>query len=156
MSKFAHGQQSCVLSYFMAEEKFKIRPNLKTGNPEIDLYLYELHQYLRSFETSSIKTMLVAIDDVAQKIVDDLVLVAEGDTNNLSILSDDKESKIFDKISKIVEKIESWKKVSDMAEALRPEEVEEGQTKKAQIKLDLTGNPFEQIQKEALDKRKNK
>lgn len=141
----------------MAEEKeFKIKPQLKSGVEEVDLYIFELHEYIKSFETSSIKKMLVAIDNVAQKIVDDLVLIAEGDTDSLSILSDDKESKVFDKISKIVEKVESWKKVSDMSEAMRPEVEEIKSQEDAKVNIDIHSNIFEQLQEQHYKKNKSK
>lgn len=132
----------------MEKEKFKLRLDIKSGNEEVDLYIYELHNYLCEFEVSSVKQMLISLDGIAQKITDDLDKIVNGDFQNLIILSDDKESKIFDKIQKIVEKIDSWKKVSDLAESLRPE-IAKPETKNAkpQIKIDTTGNAFEQIQK---------
>lgn len=141
----------------MDKEKFKLRLDLKTGDEDIDLYIWELHNYLVNFEVSSVKQLLVALDNVAQKITDDLDRICSGDLESLEILSDDKESKLFDKVQKVVEKIDSWKKVSEMAEALRPEVAErkdEVQKSKA-IQIDLKGgNAFEEIQRQFIRKGK--
>jgi hypothetical protein len=134
----------------MDKDKFKLRLDIKTGKEDIDLYIWELHNYLIKFETSSVKQMLISLDTVAQKITDDLDCIANGDLGGLQILSDDKDSKIFDKVQKIVEKIDNWKRVSEMAEGLRPE-VEERKSelkdKKPQIKIDTSANVVEQLLK---------
>ena len=141
----------------MTEEKFKLRLDISTGDAEIDLYIYELHNYLANFETSSIKQMLIALDNIAFKMVDDLDKVAEGDTDNLTILSDSKDSKVFDRLMTLISKIKDFKEVCNMAEALRPETAElKEKVKKSKIQLDITGNPFEQIQKMRLEEQKVK
>ena len=141
----------------MAEEKFKLKLDISTGDAEIDLYIYELHNYLANFETSSIKQMLIALDNIAFKMVDDLDKVAEGDTDNLTILSDSKDSKVFDRLMTLISKIKDFKEVCNMAEALRPETAElKEKVKKSKIQLDITGNPFEQIQKMRLEEQRAK
>ena len=141
----------------MAEEKFKLRLDLKSGNEEIDLYIYELHNYLVSFETSSIKQMLVALDEMCIKITDDIVSITNGNLSQLTVLSQDGQDKTFDRVMKIVEKIDSFKKVSEMAEQLRPEVAErKEEVKKSRLVIDTTANPFEQIQKEILEKGRKK
>lgn len=139
----------------MDKEKFKLRLDLKTGVEEVDLYIYELHNYLANFETSSIKQMLIALDNIAFKMVDDLDSISEGDTDNLTILSDSKDSKVFDRLMTLVTKIKDFKEVCAMAETLRPEIAErKEEVKKSRLVIDTTANPFEQIQKEILEKSK--
>lgn len=141
----------------MDKEKFKLRLDLKTGNEEVDLYIYELHNYLANFETSSIKQMLIALDNIAFKMVDDLDSISEGDTDNLTILSDSKDSKVFDRLMTLVTKIKDFKEVCAMAETLRPEIAErKEEVKKSRLIIDTTTNPFEQIQRELLEKNKAK
>jgi hypothetical protein len=130
----------------MDKEKFKLRLDIKTGNEDTDLYLHELHNYLLNFEASSVKKMVMSLDNIAQKITEDLDNIIQGEDVVLTILVED--SKIFDKVQKIVEKIDSWKKVSEMAESLRPDiEKEKKYGGKPTLNIDSKANPFEQIQK---------
>ena len=131
----------------MEKEKFKLRLDIGVmSHQEIKDYCGVLNEYLINFETSSVKQMLISLDNVAQKITDDLDRIVDGKIDSLDILAED--SKIFDKVQKLVEKIDSWKKVSEMAESLRPEvDSVKKENAKPQIKIDTTGNAFEQIQK---------
>jgi len=135
----------------MNEEKFELRLDLVSESEEINLYLYELHNYLVNFETSSIKQLLISLDELSVKLTDDINHVTNGELEKLTILSNDAQDKTFDRVMKLVEKIDSFKKVSDMAEALRPDIAKKGETKKSQIKIDPTSNPFEQLQKQRLE-----
>lgn len=137
-----------------SKEKFKLRLDLKTGNEEIDLYLYNLHNYVVSFETSSIKQMLVSLDGIAQKMIDDLDKIAQGDFEELVILSDDKDSKVFEKVQRIVEKIDSWKKVCETAESLRPEIEDRKKEVKNSLTIGTNGSVYEEVLKQAQSNKK--
>lgn len=137
-----------------SKEKFKLRLDLKTGNEEIDLYLYNLHNYVVSFETSSIKQMLVSLDGIAQKMIDDLDKIAQGDFEELVILSDDKDSKVFEKVQRIVEKIDSWKKVCETAESLRPEIEDRKKEVKNSLTISTNGSVYEEVLKQAQSNKK--
>ena len=101
--------------------------------------------------------MLVALDEMCIKITDDIVSITNGNLSQLTVLSQDGQDKTFDRVMKIVEKIDSFKKVSEMAEQLRPEVAErKEEVKKSRLVIDTTANPFEQIQKEILEKGRKK
>lgn len=133
------------------EDKFKLRLDIKTGDEEIDLYIYELHNYIVSFETSSVKQLLVSLDHLAVKLTDDIDAITNGEPEKLTILSPDGNDKSFDRLMKLIDKIDSFRKISDMAESLRPElaeRKEEVKNAKPKIKIDISqGNTFEIIQK---------
>jgi hypothetical protein len=135
----------------MEGEKFQIRSDWeKLNKEELSLYIYELHNYLCAFEVSSVKQLLISLDGVAQKICDDLDSIADGDIENLKILNPDKGDAVFDRVMKIIEKVDSFKKISSLAESLRPEIVKlSGDVKDNNSKS--VGNVFEQ----ALEKIKN-
>lgn len=137
----------------MDKEKFKLRLDIRTGNDDVDLYIYELHNYLVNFETSSIKQMIIALDNLVFKMTDDIDKISDGDTDNLAILSDNKDSKVFERVMSLVSKIKDFKEVCNMAEALRPE-IANREVKKSKIEIDVTANPFEQVQKKALEDKK--
>lgn len=134
---------------------FTIRSHIRSGKEEVDLYLYEMENYLQSFDTSSIKQMLIALDNICFKMTDDLDKISEGDTDGLVILSDSKDSKVFDRLMTLIQRVKDIKAVCDLAESLRPE-VEEIKNKAEEVvtQLDPTLNPFEQIQEKFNKKHK--
>lgn len=110
----------------MAEEKeeFKIRLDWeKLSREELSHYIFDLHTYLCSFEVSSIKQLLISLDGVAQKMCDDLDRIADGEIENLKILNPDKGDAVFERVMKIIEKVDSFKKISTLAESLRPDTI---------------------------------
>ena len=135
-------------------DKFKIITDIDSMSlEELKSYCEELNSFLINFEASSVKNMVMSLDSIAQKITEDLNNIITGEATVLTILVED--SKIFDKVQKIVEKIDSWKKVSDLAEGLRPEIAKpiSKDKPKPTIKIDPTANAFEQIQKSINQKK---
>lgn len=159
----------------MAEEKevFQLRLELKSGNTEVDDYLEQLHTYLINWEASSIKQMLLALDETALEITKDLRMINAGEAFSpayvinspdggsitfpevckLKVLNDNKESKVYDRVMTLVGKVKDFKTVCDMADAIRPEIKKEDELKKKAIRLDPSGNPFEQLQKQRLEEK---
>lgn len=139
----------------MAEGKFQIRLDWeKLPKEELSLYIYELHNYLQAFEVSSVKQLLISLDGVAQKICDDLDAITDGDIDNLKILNPDKGDAVFDRVMKIIEKVDSFKKISTLAESLRPEVVKLEKEVGEKTKVNPESNIFEQLQERALKKKK--
>jgi len=163
----------------MAEEKeFKIKPHIKSGIAEVDDYIEEIHKYLLKSNGSSIKQLIVSLDDIAMKMVQDLNLIIKGDikepdtvitytdektqktktktvegASKLTILTDD--SKIYEKTMGLINKIEEFRKLNQVAESMRPE-VEEIKAQIAEIKIDRTANVYEQLQEQHYKKNKAK
>lgn len=141
----------------MVEEKGKFQIRLdweKLPKEELSLYIYELHNYLQAFEVSSVKQLLISLDGVAQKICDDLDAITDGDIDNLKILNPDKGDAVFDRVMKIIEKVDSFKKISTLAESLRPEVVKLEKEVEEKTKVNPEANIFEQLQERALKKKK--
>lgn len=139
------------------QEKFELRLDLVSESEEVNLYLYTLHNYLVNFETSSVKQLLISLDELCVKLTDDVNHLTNGELDKLTILSNSGEDKTFDRVMKIIEKIDSFKKVSEMAEALRPDIAsKKEEVKKSKIQIDTSSNPFEQIQQMQLENKKNK
>jgi len=164
----------------MDEKEFKIKPELKSGIVEVDEYLEQIHEYLLKSSSSSIKQLIVSLDKVAMKMVHDLNLIIKGDikepdivtsyldektqktktktiegASKLTILGDD--SKIYEKTMGLINKIEDFRKLNQVAEAMRPE-VEEmkSQLEDTKINLDVHSNVFEQLQEQHYKKNKTK
>lgn len=134
-------------------EKLKIRKNIKSGIKEVDDYIDTLHNHIESFDTSSVKMLLMALDEASGEIAKDVVRISRGDLDNLTVMTDD--SKAFDKLLKIMEKIDYIKKISELAQELKPDIEDFNAIVKDLPKLD-SGNVFEQAQKMVRDKRKGK
>lgn len=167
----------------MSEEvkNFVIKSGIKTGDLMVDQYIEDLHDYILSFEASNIKKLILATDRLAGVIAEDIDKIIQGEDetedevlmgyneddepiyekmskNNLKILSDSKDSKVYDRILNLISKIESFEKVSKAAKTLIPvvEEFYPKSEDEELIKdLKLTGseNNFEEMQTKHLSKR---
>src|SRR5690606_13196085 len=126
----------------------------KLNKEELSLYIYELHNYLMEFQTSSIHQMIISLDNIAQKICDDLDIIADGRTDGLVILSDEKDSKIYDRLMTLISRVKDWKEVSKLAEAIRPEVAKLEKQAQEKIKVNPDSNIFEQLQEQALKRKK--
>lgn len=131
-------------------DKFKINTTIKSSEPNIQEYINSIHAHLLSFQVNNVIQMVVSLDNVSKSIIEDLDKITRGEVEGLKILTDD--SKTFEKVQKIVEKIDSWKKLIEIAEEFKPEiiEVKEGKPK---VNIDLNGgNVFESILKSQTSK----
>lgn len=162
----------------MDEKEFKVKPHLKSGVVEVDEYLEQIHEYLLKSSGSSIKQLIVSLDNIAMKMVYDLNLIIKGDikepdtvvsyldektqktktktiegASKLTILTDD--SKIYEKTMGLINKIEDFKKLNQIAEAMRPE-VEELKNQAENQKIDIHSNVFEQLQEQHYKRNKTK
>lgn len=138
---------------FMEEKEFKIRLDWdRMSKKELDSYLYDLHSYLMDFSTSSVVEMVLALDDVARIITDDLNKIANGEDTGLRVLTDEKDSKSYERVMSLVDKIDKWRAVATYAKDLRPkvQNQEEG-TQALQEALDSGG--FEAIQRRIREAR---
>lgn len=130
----------------MEKEKFKLKLHLKSGIKEVDEYLQEIHDHYQSFNTSSIKQLIVALDSISSVLTEDIYKISNGETEGLKILADNLNDKLFDRVLKLVDKIECFNKVSELSKSLIPEIEEIKSTLKSEkIKIDSKGNPMEQI-----------
>ena len=137
----------------MVAEEFKIRLDWdKMSKEELSSYLHELHTYLMDFSTSSINEMIFALDDVARIITDDLNRIANNEDGPIRILTDDKDSKSYERLMSLVDKVDKWKNVASYAKDLRPkvQSVEEG---KEQLQEVLDEGGFEAIQRRIRERR---
>lgn len=157
----------------MDKEKFKLRLEFSSGNSEVDEYVQLLHEHILSFDTSNIKKVIIALDNVMGDISDDLNLISSGDTwipdvitydsegkeaskicgySKLKVLSDESSSKTFDRVMVLMTKVESFKSVSELADNLKPEIEKLDGIKKSKIVIDTTKNPMEDVIKKLRSK----
>ena len=140
----------------MEEKEFKIILNWESlGKEELSDYLYELHSFLKDFSTSSINEMILALDDVARIITDDLNRIANGEEGQLRILTDDKDAKSYERVMSLVDKVDKWKNVASYAKDLRPKvkDVDQG---KQELQDALEDGGFEAIQRRIREARNKK
>lgn len=162
-------------------KNFVIKNGIKTGDPEVDKYIQDLHEYILNFEASNIKKLILATDRLAGVIAEDIDKIIEGEDetedevfveydeegepvyekvtkSNLKVLSDSKDSKVYDRILNLISKIESFEKVSKAAKTLIPiveefAEKTEDQELVKELKLTGSDNNFEEMQTKHLSKR---
>lgn len=141
----------------MSEEKeFKIILDWdRLTKNELSDYLYELHSFLKDFSTTSINEMILALDDVARIITDDLNRIANGEEGMLRILTDDKDAKSYERVMSLVDKVDKWKNVAGYAKDLRPKVKDAGQGKQ-ELQDTLEDGGFEAIQRRIREARNKK
>lgn len=99
----------------------EINRSVRCGDNKVDDYITLLEDYLLSFDTSNIKKLIVAADLISGQIANDLQLIALGKKDmKLNILSAQSDDKTFDRCLKIIEKINAFKSVSDIAIEMKP------------------------------------
>lgn len=167
----------------MEELTFKIKQGIRTGNPEVDEYIDSLHQHLLSFDTSNIKKLILSLDKIAGVLSEDIEMVISGEDwipepteildeegyptvsldtgrSRLRILSDSKDSKVFERVMTLVQRVKDLDAVAKTAKALLPEVEEwtERQEKEVKevVKIASGGNSFEQAQEHHFKKRQGK
>ena len=136
----------------MEEKEFKIRLDWENmSKKELSEYLFDIHSYLMDFSTSSIVEMLLALDGVARVITDDLNNIVT-EVGGLKILTDDKDSKSYERVVSLVDKIDKWRSVATYAKELRPK-VERGDSGKEELEEALEDGGFEAIQRRIKEAR---
>lgn len=139
---------------------FVIDKTIRSGNYEVDEYISKMEEYILSFDTSHIKRLIVASDIVASQLAGDMVMLATNThrtmgrdedsgmavfKSNLTILSEDKDDKLLERLLNIVGKIPTFKQISDMVVAMKPQEKAAAEAENAMIKLDPNKNVYEQM-----------
>ena len=169
----------------MEEVVFKIKKGIKTGNPETDEYIEQLHDYILDFDTSNIKKLIRSLDRLAGVIAEDIDKIIDGEDTykkevetgefgkdgeplyethyitNLKILSDSKDSKVYDRLMTLFTKVPALDGVAKTAKGLVPEvqeveEITEQAEIKEKIKLSGSGNNFEEMQEKYFKKREGR
>ena len=158
----------------MDKGNFKLNLKVKSGITEVDEYIDKLHEHILSFNASSIKKIILALDNIAEDIADDLNLISTGDTwvpdvimynsegkeekkicgySKLKVLSDESSSKVFDRVMVLIKNVNDFKAVAKLAEELVPEIEDIKESKSKAIQIDLKGgNVFESILKSQTSK----
>ena len=86
---------------------------------EANDYIKFLENELKSLETVNIKRLIVELDNFSGLLADDLKKIRTGNKESCVLITDEK-SPVTDTVLKLVEKIESFKKVSEAAKTLNP------------------------------------
>lgn len=102
----------------------EIKKWLRCDNDEVNTYLQELESELTSFEAKNIKKLIIACDEMAGEIANDMVNILRGN-DKLTILSDDKNDVLLDRLLKIISSIKNFREVSEAAQSLIPKEIDE-------------------------------
>lgn len=168
------------------EKKIVLRRGLKTGDEEVDQYIEDLHNYLLSFETSNIKKLILSLDRMAGVLAEDVDMIIEGDDweshpteiesedgdhvvtidtgrSRLRILTDSKDSKSFERVMSLMQRIKDIHEVAKIAKSYVPtaEDYQEPGANAEQdlikeVKLKGTGNVFEEMQEKHFSKREGR
>lgn len=101
----------------------ELKPNLRSGNKEVDEYLSELENSWIEFDASNIKKLIMACDATAGILADDVILLPnlgdDQDEGRLQMLGS-KKNKLFLAFKNVIADIKHFKTISDMLEELKP------------------------------------
>lgn len=129
----------------------KINRTIRSGSELIDGYILELEDELLKKETSSIIKFITSANKVASALAEDMELMLLGEIEQCKILTDDKDSKLLDRLLNLLKNVETFDQISKIADGLVPEEVSEVTTA---TQLIPNSNAFEQIQEKIREKHK--
>lgn len=135
-------------------ENFKIRLDWeKMSKDELSIYLFEIHTFLMDFSTSSINEMIFALDGVARILTDDLHYIMDGEEEKAKILTDNKESKAYERVISLLSSVDKWKAVSTYAKDLRPQVEKTLAENKQDLENSLEEGGFEMLQRMVRESR---
>lgn len=102
----------------------EINKKIRSNQPDIDSYIEQLENHILEFDVSSIKRLIVACNEVAGIIADDIILLKEN-TNDEEIdnklqMMGSKKSKIYQRYREIVGDLKHFKTLHDINEDLKP------------------------------------
>lgn len=129
----------------------KINRKLRCDNDKVNAYIGELEDELLKKENSSIQKFIIASNKVAKVFAEDLELLAEGRIDQCKLLNSDKDDKTVDRIMLMMKNNELFLQISNTADQLPPEIVDEVQDLK--LKLTEEDSTFEQMQKRVKEKK---
>lgn len=127
---------------------------IRTSQKEVNDYIQELEDYILNFDASNIKKLILAVDDVAGKIADDILLLPklgdEEDDTKLQMLGS-KKNKHFMAYKNVIADIKHFKTISDLVEELRPKHQQEAKQELTEAKIE-DKKPKKNIQDFVMDK----
>lgn len=119
----------------------EIQQKLRSGDPKVDQYISELEKYVMAFEHNNIGKLIIAVNDVAGVIADDVIMLKKnGDDeeidNRLQMLGS-KKNKIYQRYRELISDIKHFKTISDIINDLKPKSTQED--KKGAVIEDKSG-----------------
>jgi hypothetical protein len=124
-----------------------IDKNIRSGNKQVDDYIERLETM---FNFSNLYRFIMAANEVAGVMADDMSKIAQGKKDKLKILSDDKDDKFTERLTTILKQVDVIKKISAEADLLIAAGKVEDPKK---IKLESDSPAIEQLMQHA---KKNK
>jgi hypothetical protein len=124
-----------------------IDKNIRSGDKTVDDYIERLETM---FNFSNLYRFIMAANEVAGVMADDMSKIAQGKKDKLKILSDDKDDKFTERLTTILKQVDVIKKISAEADLLIASGKVEDPKK---IKLESDSPAIEQLMQHA---KKNK
>ena len=130
--------------------EFKIKKWIKPESPECADYLEQIHEYLdRLFENPNYK-LIESFREFTNSIAKDMKNVASGDVESLTVLTNAKDDKAFERAMSVLKSVDSFEKIAKITEDFKPmiEEIE----KREALRITKGVNPMEDVVKKLRSK----
>jgi len=137
-------------SLYKNMETFKIKKYITSSHKDCNSYLLEIHEYIEElFENPNYK-LIEAYRDFTNSVATDMKNIAKGDFEELTILSNSKDDKAFDRAMLVLKSVDSFDKVAKMMNDFKPviEDIKEDGRIKHNLDLStIDGGLYEALQK---------
>lgn len=92
-----------------------IDKTIRSGDVKVDDYIGRLEKL---YEFSNLYRFIMAANEIAGVMADDMSKIAKGDKKGLKLLSNDKDDKLIDRLSNVLKQVDNIKKIQVEADAL--------------------------------------
>jgi len=102
----------------------EINKKIRSKTKEVDDYICALEDWIENFEASNIKKLIMACNEVAGTVADDIILLKDNgndeEIDNKLQMMGSKKSKIYAKYLDVVASIKHFKTLQDYVNELKP------------------------------------
>lgn len=92
-----------------------IDKTIRSGDQKVDEYIERLE---KMYEFSNLYRYIMAANEIAGVMADDMIKISQGKKTGLKLLSNDKDDKLIDRLSNVLKQVDNIKKIQVEADAL--------------------------------------
>ena len=95
-----------------------INKSVRCKDAKVNEYIEALENELIKRDTSGIDRFIRSANSISIRLAEEMEAIANGDMENISLLSNEKDDKLIDRVVTLISKVNSFAQVSELAEEL--------------------------------------
>lgn len=95
-----------------------INKSVRCKDAKVNEYIEALENELIKRDTSGIDRFIRSANSISIRLAEEMEALANGDMENISLLSNEKDDKLIDRVVTLISKVNSFAQVSELAEEL--------------------------------------